>query len=448
MEQDTARQRAQAFIDSRPQIAPNVTMNDLRDVLIRDQVEFGRSILADNADEYASWFDEPPRTAQTQFPPDVQKEIEAIKAQSAKNNLELTNYLRFMAGTIPLDYALVEPHYQAFLTAFETGGRTAVNKLFFDQKFEAPEIKPITLEQSKVETVQKLLEEYNKNAYLVKKRDYTRLCDSAMQNIADLRNRIDSYINQHSENKMLLDAIEKHGPRTTDQLAKTTLERIAGLGYTDFDFDSFNNKVCFVTPPITLNYFNSQAGITQSVYMGRYLVKVRLDNLRVYVHGFSDNTTVYDYVHPHVGNDSGVCFGNAAHTIDQARSERDLFTVFKTTLDILREYNDGNPYQALSEWWQQKNPEYIQAQEQIWVRYRGRIIVALDNVEGWPSVRDSDIADLDETNDEGDSVFAVNVYRWEYRGTNVSAGEHPRFAVRSANNRYADLSTLQNWDWE
>lgn len=364
-----------------------------------------------------------------------------------KNTMELENYLRFMAGTIPIDFTDVLKHFAAFEQAFDKGGRQEVNKLFFSLDFKAGSIAPAPIDQAVFELLKEKMDIYQKNIFQTKARELERSIENTLQNIAEYHRRVDDHILKLRDFKQELEGVKLIGPKLDSVNLLWQIEELTKLGYTDLFWDNIANRISMITPKITLNYFNNQAGITQSVYMGKFRVSLRIDTFRVYVYGSDDAVAVDEYYHPHVSVDGGVCFGNAAHIIDSARTDRDLFTMFKTTLDILREYNDDNPFQALAKWWQLQNPDYIKTLPQVWSPYCVRISVALDDVDDWPSIRGADIEEASEDNDEGYQRYFVRTYRWEYQSTGLPAGEN-KFAVKSNNGRYVELSTLPRRDWE
>lgn len=104
----------------------------------------------------------------------------------------------------------------------------------------------------------------------------------------------------------------------------------------------------FITQPITLTFKEESSGIDETVFMGRYLVRLRIDRFHAYLLKYSDNLTANGYHHPHADSSGSICFG--AMNITAIIENQDYVEYMSAIKHVLKNYNDGNPYVSLSKY--------------------------------------------------------------------------------------------------
>lgn len=127
-------------------------------------------------------------------------------------------------------------------------------------------------------------------------------------------------------------------------------EQIRGIvegNFWVFDRIESNRYLFFVTRNDIINsHINRNLGINIRVNLGKYEVKIDLQNPNIWVLPKSGNTRVREnIIHPHVAD--VICWGNAANTVGEKLSKFDFVSVMRLLANLLMDYNDENPYASL-----------------------------------------------------------------------------------------------------
>jgi hypothetical protein len=140
------------------------------------------------------------------------------------------------------------------------------------------------------------------------------------------------------------DWIKKRASRTYADLTKL----VPGI-YESLRFE--DEAVIGVTHKISLYYDGSNYDFDP------YEVEVNLRQGKVRIRGGTDCN---GYIHPHVTDDSNICWGNIGPLVSRLAGEVDLFPLFQLIHQFLTSYNASDPFQKIEKWdpdWEEPEDE-------------------------------------------------------------------------------------------
>lgn len=101
-------------------------------------------------------------------------------------------------------------------------------------------------------------------------------------------------------------------------------------------------------PDVILEYSNKASKVDARVNLGTFTVRYNITHSFLVVESGERNVLANgSYIHPHVGSNGSICWGNASETIARALATRDAKTALTVLQALLTSYNHANPYVAL-----------------------------------------------------------------------------------------------------
>lgn len=114
-----------------------------------------------------------------------------------------------------------------------------------------------------------------------------------------------------------------------------------------------SNKIRLLTAPIKLYFRNQLQAVEVLVPMGQYVVEIYPTDdgiLQVRVYAGKENPIYMSsrdkhiFIHPHVGYDGSVCFGNLMTEVNLAAATLNVAKFSRLVRDALSHYNNDNPH--------------------------------------------------------------------------------------------------------
>lgn len=275
-------------------------------------------------------------------------EEQAVSPQREEFDFEM--WIRILCSQTGTDKEQIPSEVLELLKAQRT--KNDVNRLFFSwrEQFAKARQEEITDElKKKLAGVINIKDhkEYRQATYTISliERDitsYHNLITQKLRSITEHRQIIQRL--ERQENMDLWPHIEEvlqDGWYVLD--TENTLRALSG---TDGDNEP---SIYFITPEISISYFNREAGINKNVAMGSYKVRWQPLQNKLEVLEHVGNISAAGYYHPHVRS-GDVCWGNAAETYVQAMRNLKPKDAMQALRVILQTYNADSPYQLLEAW--------------------------------------------------------------------------------------------------
>lgn len=127
-------------------------------------------------------------------------------------------------------------------------------------------------------------------------------------------------------------------------------------------FSFYSDGVAQVTTknPITINWYNRDAGVNMSVRLPVFAIEINFNTGSVKAWqsvGNDSRIAAGNYEHPHINQQMEVCLGNMRGTVLEAINSCNFKAAFVAVYSILTNYNDESPYKALTAFDRIVNPE-------------------------------------------------------------------------------------------
>lgn len=202
------------------------------------------------------------------------------------------------------------------------------------------------------------------------------LLDSLTKQINTARDNANYYTNEVLKHCNIIanKSLEYEGVISKAETPKTFIDMINKILESPFfEFDekksrdeslSYGQKIfSFITKECFLSYKNDTAGIDiKDVSLGRFRVNLNTVSGNIRILSYSLTTAISGHIHPHISNDSLLCWGNAKEVYSKALQDRDFAKLFPIIETILKNYNPASPYVALVRWDILKNPTKYKAE--------------------------------------------------------------------------------------
>lgn len=169
----------------------------------------------------------------------------------------------------------------------------------------------------------------------------------------DLYRKIEGYISQAAEANRELSMLTQ---TSFDSAVQKLMDEIMGC-VTDGVWVNpvVEGNFFYVNTPtnIVLTHKNKTAGVDITIDFGQLAAKIDLMNFNMYVIPYKNNIVADRYpqegvtprfYHPHVNQDSNICWGNARDTAFAHIKKFEIGKALKLLHSVLNIYNDGNPY--------------------------------------------------------------------------------------------------------
>ena len=212
------------------------------------------------------------------------------------------------------------------------------------------------------------------------------------------------------------------------------VEKILKGGWYKFRLVS-QDYISFITPNITLEHINPDAGINITHNMGSYRVEYWPNRKRMYCMKNEGNTVVDRYYHPHVDSGGDICWGNAAAVASKAMMDIAPAKAFTALRTLLQTYNDNSAYKTLATF--KAGSTALLAD----YGFSGNIWVENDEIPDEPHEeeiieRDDEYHVRDDDDDDGHYVEAILIRAYRMRG---DAG--PTYYFKTEDNIYKRIPT-------
>jgi hypothetical protein len=376
----------------------------------------------------------------------AEQAAEAEKQKVKLSKQEIESYITYLTGQLKLDYAKVTALKPDIEKAFSVEGKTGVNKMLMGNEALQKTTESIAISEDALATVMEFDKKWASDQVSRRIRDLQQKIDRSISNAQNYYREANGYLRGIRADQAELHQLEG---RTSDpDILKTQVQALAAKGFALDISQAEQGSLNFITPPITLSQFNTEAGLNYSVVMGNYKIKVLMPHCTVQVFEAANNIRVRGYYHPHVAVDGNICWGNAANAVTQAVVTRDVQKLVELAFAVLSEYNDESPYKHLNQFWQMSNPEYLNTLEKVWVKDTSACWAIEEDLPADP--HSGDIRDT--SNDSYDrAMIRFYPYILQYKGTGIEVerdGE-TQYAIRAGNNRYVtvDHDVAQEWEW-
>ena len=125
-----------------------------------------------------------------------------------------------------------------------------------------------------------------------------------------------------------------------------TIEAIADNDF--YELIGISNKgIYLLTKPVGLRYDNPAQGLDVTRDMGQLTIFIPFGGTSIRVKRGLNNYSDTRYLHPHVGGDGQICWGNVANQVTDLLLNSDYHTLLNIIQDLLCTYNYESPYLAL-----------------------------------------------------------------------------------------------------
>ncbi len=176
-------------------------------------------------------------------------------------------------------------------------------------------------------------------------------------------------------------------------------------------YDSSVKELVLETPRIILKWIKEEIGVNASVDLGTFMVHVMYAEKRIKVIPCNYNINADGYYHPHIGQSSEVCWGNAREVYANFVSDPSTGTVavLNTIQSLLCTYNDNSPYRTFGEF-VIKSPTFNRNEAKVEMKAFGVYFLKEDeayNIETIESYLDF----YDDGNDEYYDGYKVKGYK-------------------------------------
>lgn len=255
-------------------------------------------------------------------------------------------YAEFLASTCSVDISSQDA--QKFLNEVAIDDRKAINAYFL-KNYENESIDAevnAALAEINTDEMKKIEEEKERQRV-----ESISICNAEISDylkmIRDERNTLDGYFKRHQELKRRLDILEgRKENRLRAELEKIIKDRFWKFHNKDADCISFTTRADIVLREPAAGY---------SVNMGKYLVKLRANDLRVTLHEHEKNVCLVNgdesaLIHPYGYDGDPMCYGTGGDAFYNFRETGDIFKMFELTKNTLSYYNpESTPYLRLTE---------------------------------------------------------------------------------------------------
>lgn len=123
------------------------------------------------------------------------------------------------------------------------------------------------------------------------------------------------------------------------------IQTVLDCGFWQLVEDS--NALQFISPPITITYFNKKQARNNAVHLGKLLLTLSVSTdcvLSAKCSKHSGAAHTLDNAHPHVNGSGQICFGELKPHYERAIAIMDIPGVCELVRQILNSYNEGDAY--------------------------------------------------------------------------------------------------------
>lgn len=139
---------------------------------------------------------------------------------------------------------------------------------------------------------------------------------------------------------------ELNGANTEEKVISDIQELLKGNFYEFVEIRG--TTIIFATKNDIINKFNKpSAKIDLTVNLGKFQVLFDINSLAMVVKPHKDNVMVENHYHPHVSNNGGICWGDAANHAKDLLLKFDVKGALLLLASLLTTYNEQAPYVAL-----------------------------------------------------------------------------------------------------
>jgi len=215
---------------------------------------------------------------------------------------------------------------------------------YFGKPDEVLEAVLLTDEQS--ETIKNLYA----NRLTADKRRLQRDIDSRMESAVSRMRQYHDYIRQAKvyRERMELLQVEDSNPmvESITKVCEDPMFTLHRFCRTNTENDTIEFKI---NQDIINTHVNERANINLRVNLGRMKMRLTYANgIHIQVRPDRDNINARGYHHPHLGGSEGdVCLGNMGELYNEAIQKNDIHAAFGVIMQVLMNYNDGDPYRQL-----------------------------------------------------------------------------------------------------
>ncbi len=221
--------------------------------------------------------------------------------------------------------------------------KNEINRRFFTLKTTSPQViadlpPDVTAKLMKIHTTT-----------LERKRRALQLnIQNAIRNIDSYTNNINSQMTNLAGYREEERAFENV---SNDTLLKNFAPLLTSAFWTEMNIDSDGGIISFATPEIELWEKNAAAGLNFGVNLGRFRGNFYVNERTFKITYIKDNTACGSYRHPHVSNEGNMCWGDTVNVAQKAMQDLDIVKLFETCRLVLTNYNAGNPFASLNNFW-------------------------------------------------------------------------------------------------
>ena len=154
-----------------------------------------------------------------------------------------------------------------------------------------------------------------------------------------------------TENRLRVKMMSKFSEDTSLEVVNAVNKILQNGWYKFVRYDSSVKELVLETPRIILKWIKAEIGVNASVDLGTFIVRIQYTEKRIRVVPCKYNINADGYYHPHIGQSSEVCWGNAKDVYAKFVSDPSTGTVaaLNAIQSLLCTYNDNSPYRAFGE---------------------------------------------------------------------------------------------------
>jgi hypothetical protein len=217
--------------------------------------------------------------------------------------------------------------------------------------------------------------------------------------------------------------------------------------------------ITFKTKPVTISYFNKQAGVEMTVPLGTFYVDVRPLVNHIQVRKCEGNTEVSEYYHPHISTGAhtkmgaSVCWGNAAHTMTTSMGNLEFSKALNALRIIFTTYNSDSPYITLAEFHSRIDPRTLYGGNTEYKQYgdKGLWVYSDEIPHNFDPQYEKEYAEEGEEDSNGDYVersrHLMKVFRLMPTGS-LAKVHGTYYFIRLTDGTFYHLSEEQTNGWD
>jgi len=228
-----------------------------------------------------------------------------------------------------------------------------------------------------------------------------------------------------TENRLRVKMMSKFSEDTSLEVVNAVNSLLQKGWYKFVRYDSSVKELVLETPRIILKWIKAEIGVNASVDLGTFMVRIQYAEKRIRVVPCKYNINAEGYYHPHIGQSSEVCWGNAKDVYVNFISDPSTGTVavLNAIQGLLCTYNDNSPYRTFGEF-VINSPTFNRNEAKVEMKVFGTYFLREDeanNIETIESYHDF----YDDGNDEYYDGYKVKGYKKYFTELGVYDPDEP-----------------------